>query len=83
MIIFNLGPGVDIWSCGILMYTFLCGAFPFKGLSERELYQKIAKGVFNVPTYISNDAKSLLKRILVISPSSRPSADEVIFLNNL
>ena len=26
-----LGQAVDIWSSGILLYTLLCGFFPFKG----------------------------------------------------
>jgi len=72
------GMYVDIWSCGILLYTFLCGVFPFKALSEKELYSKIAKGVFNVPTWVSNEAKSLIKRILVVNPLHRPSADEIL-----
>ena len=61
------------------MYTFLSGTFPFKALSEKELYTKISKGVYNIPTYLSNEAKNLLKKILVINPSSRPSADDVKF----
>ncbi len=74
------GCHVDVWSCGILMYTFLCGTFPFKALSEKELFTKISKGIFNIPTYLSNEAKSLLKRILVINPDRRPLAGEVISL---
>jgi carbon catabolite-derepressing protein kinase len=71
---------VDVWSCGILMYTFLCGTFPFKALSEKELFTKISKGIFNIPTYLSNEAKNLLKRILVINPDKRPLAGDVISL---
>jgi len=73
-----LGNFVDIWSCGILLYTLLCGAFPFKALSEKELYGKIAKGVYNLPTYLSNEAKTLIKKILVINPTSRPTAEDIL-----
>ena len=76
-LILHLGSFVDIWSCGILLYTFLCGAFPFKALSEKELFSKISKGVFNIPSYVTNEAKNLIKRILVLNPNSRPSAEEV------
>ena len=27
-----LGQSVDIWSIGILLYTILCGVFPFRGM---------------------------------------------------
>lgn len=33
-----LGPPTDIWATGILIYALLCGAFPFKGTSDKELY---------------------------------------------
>jgi serine/threonine protein kinase len=39
-----LGPPTDIWATGILLYALLCGHFPFKGQSDKELYKKISKG---------------------------------------
>jgi serine/threonine protein kinase len=32
------GPPTDIWATGILLYAMLCGRFPFKGNSTKELY---------------------------------------------
>ena len=34
---------------GVLLYALLCGSFPFKGQSDRELYRRIAKGAFVCP----------------------------------
>jgi len=72
------GSYVDILSCGILLYSLLCGAFPFKGLTEKELYQKIAKGNFNIPTYLSKEARNLLKKILVVNPQARVSPENIL-----
>ena len=30
----DLGEFADIWSIGILLYTILCGAFPFRGQNK-------------------------------------------------
>ena len=31
-----LGPPVDIWTLGILLYVLMCGHFPFRGKANRE-----------------------------------------------
>ena len=79
-----LGPNADIWSCGILLYAMLCGSFPFRGIlsskiaiNEKELYSKITKGVYILPDYLSESAKSIIKKILIVNPINRPSAIEV------
>ena len=84
-----LGEFSDIWSIGILMYTTLCGCFPFRGnnlflilaFSEKELYNKILKGIFEIPAYLSNDARSLLQNILKLNPSERYDSKTVIFFD--
>ena len=79
-----LGESADIWSSGILMYTILCGSFPFRGnflyysaLSEKELYLKITKGVYILPDHLSAESKDLIKRILEVNSSNRPTAEKV------
>jgi serine/threonine protein kinase len=76
-IIYLLGEHADIWSLGILFYTLLCGAFPFKAQNEKELYSKIIKGVFIFPEHVPNSACILIRKILHLTPSQRPSAEEV------
>jgi serine/threonine protein kinase len=60
-----------------LLYTLLCGAFPFRAMNEKELYGKITKGVFSFPDHMSSSACDLVRRILNLTPGNRPSADEV------
>jgi len=46
-------------------------------LSEKELYNKIVKGIFNIPDYLSPEAKSLLQKILNINPKLRLDSENV------
>lgn len=73
-----LGSSADIWSIGILLFTLLCGVFPFRGLSEKELYSKIIKGVYIIPEHISSEAKNLIENILIVNPNSRMSSNNIL-----
>ena len=36
-----LGAPTDIWATGVLLFAMLCGAFPFGGATDKDLYKKI------------------------------------------
>jgi MAP/microtubule affinity-regulating kinase len=38
-----LGAPTDIWASGVLLYAMLCGQFPFKGVSDKDLFKKIMR----------------------------------------
>lgn len=63
-----LGNPTDIWASGILVYAMLCGCFPFKGSSDKDLYRKIARGLFNPPDHLSKEAKHFISKMLVVDP---------------
>ena len=68
------GLYIDIWSCGIILYYMLTGNFPFYDNDNNNisiLYKKIIEGRFNIPNYLSLNAKDLIKKILVTNPKKR------------
>lgn len=62
---------VDIWSCGIILYAMLCGYLPFEDPDTTELYKKILKGEFELPEFLSSNAKDILKKVMNTDPDTR------------
>lgn len=75
-----LNEYTDSWCFGILLYVFLSGVSPFLDDSIEETTANILKCDFSFPDEyfhdISNDAKNLLTRLLVLQASSRANMAE-------
>jgi 5'-AMP-activated protein kinase catalytic alpha subunit len=72
-----LGSRVDVWSCGVIMYALICGYLPFEDPNTTNLYQKILKGDFQIPRFISKEAADLLKCILCTDPEKRYTVGQI------
>ncbi|XP_048872517.1 ribosomal protein S6 kinase beta-1 isoform X1 [Brienomyrus brachyistius] len=65
---------VDWWSLGALMYDMLTGAPPFTGENRKKTIDKILKCKLNLPPYLTQEARDLLKKLLKRNASSRLGA---------
>jgi 5'-AMP-activated protein kinase catalytic alpha subunit len=59
------------------MFALICGYLPFEDPNTANLYKKILNGDFQIPKFVSNDAKDLLKCILCTDPIKRFRIEEV------
>jgi serine/threonine protein kinase len=67
-----IGPGVDIWALGVMIYLFFTGITPFNAKKESELLENIKNVKYSFDnTDIPDDAKDLISKILVKDPKQR------------
>lgn len=72
------GARADLWSCGVVLYVLLCGFLPFQHENYAKMYQKIFKAEYQVPPWVSGDARRLIVRLLVVDPAKRISIPEIM-----
>ncbi|EDO15082.1 hypothetical protein Kpol_431p9 [Vanderwaltozyma polyspora DSM 70294] len=72
------GAPSDIWSCGIILFALLTGHLPFNDDNIKKLLIKVQNGRYQMPSYISQEAKNLISRILVVDPSKRISTEQIL-----
>lgn len=81
-IIANIGHSyeVDVWSLGVVVYTLLYGRPPFETSDVKKTYKRIkeCQYTFNEDIPVSNNAKNLISKLLVVDPSKRLTLDQVL-----
>ena len=72
----NIGPSVDIWAFGVILYLFFFGKTPFKAKTEQETLDNIKNVKYNFDEddndkNIPEEVKDLISKILIKDPSKR------------
>ncbi|EFX65772.1 phosphorylase b kinase gamma catalytic chain, skeletal muscle/heart isoform-like isoform X2 [Daphnia pulex] len=76
------GKEVDIWACGVIMFTLLIGCPPFWHRKQMVMLRNIMEGrySFTSPEWddITDAPKDLISKLLVVDPKRRLTVDEAL-----
>ncbi|CAF0841577.1 unnamed protein product [Rotaria sp. Silwood1] len=80
------GPGyglpVDLWACGVILYTLLSGLPPFWHRKQHLMFRMIMEGQYTMTGLewedVSETAKDLIRHLLVIDPTERYTAAQAL-----
>ena len=72
------GPPADIWALGVLLFTLLSGCFPYRGATDKELYSKIMRADYKLPSEVN--VKCLLNACSILAEACKCFAKALQFL---
>jgi 5'-AMP-activated protein kinase catalytic alpha subunit len=73
-----VGLSSDIWSAGVVLFCILTGKLPFDDENLKQLYKKITKGKYLIPSSLSPLAKDLMQSILNVDPEKRFNIEQIL-----
>ncbi|RLN30846.1 hypothetical protein C2845_PM05G17620 [Panicum miliaceum] len=78
----HYGQEADVWSAGVIIYILLCGVPPFWAETEQGIFEQVLHGSLDFDSdpwpSVSDNAKDLLRRVLIRDPRKRLTAHQVL-----
>ncbi|XP_054162362.1 serine/threonine-protein kinase NIM1-like [Oppia nitens] len=73
-----VGPYVDYWALGVLLYYMVTAIIPFKANTISALKQLIIGCIYEIPNYLSEDCIVIIKGLLQIECEKRLNLDQLM-----
>ena len=76
-----IGPSVDIWAFGVMLYLFFAGKTPFKGKNENETLDNIKNIKYSfegLEKNIPDEVKQIIQKIFIKDPTKRPTSKQLM-----
>lgn len=72
------GMEVDVWGLGCMLYTLLVGKPPFDTSEVKSTLTRVVMAKYDLPDYISTEAKDLIDALLKKNPKERIKLDQIL-----
>lgn len=76
----KIGPAIDIWALGCILFGLVTGTLPFHGKTTIEIRTAILNLYYRLPSEMefSLDFKDLISRILILDPNKRIKITDIL-----
>ena len=67
----------DAWSSGVVLFILVTKLMPFNGSSQPQIMKNIVECNYEIPDFVSPLCADLIKRIFVVDPHERITAEQI------
>ncbi|KAK7391755.1 hypothetical protein VNO78_20176 [Psophocarpus tetragonolobus] len=71
------GSKADAWSCGLILFVFVAGYFPFDDTNIPAMCKKISRRDYQFPEWISKPVRFVIHKLLDPNPETRMSLESL------
>ena len=77
----SASPASDMWSTGVIIFMMVTGGYsPFYSSNQVKMQRRALRGNYDIEQFtgVSQEAKNMIRGLLVVDPTSRLTADQCL-----